>query len=374
MGLSDYAADKALDTSLWAAKKSANVALKTGTYAANKLGEAAIKKGKEVLEKNGISPTSVDSMTTSATNMATSAANMANKVANTSLNDNIANIKSTAINAHNSATNFVNENAEIGHASTSIFESAISLYFEILTIMAKYGIHKTAEIMGLDPSSLNYNYAINNFMSDVSQYKKTLTSEEGKKLMSELSDILIISINELEPVIQELIDATNRLIDKQVAVSQKFVLNELKIATGPIGSMFEIISDLLSAAVNMAESVETATGVVSDEMSTFQKINGKLTGWFDKLKTSAKKLNDYQEQQYAPATQKDNVSVDPLQPVNQPVNQQGGTRKNILAGGARTLMRTKKSIYHFLNSGIKSSQINKNINKRLTRKRLTRKG
>ena len=330
------------------AKALGNVALKTGTYAAKKMANSALKKGTSAMNDaiNNMDP-NMKQIATNAVNVATN-----NKGLPTNIDDlkkSATDLKKVAINAHNTATNFVNENAEAGNVSKGIFETLIALYFEILKIIVKYGITKVAETMGLEPENLNYNYAVNDFMSDVSQYKNTLTSEEGKKMLAELSDILIIAIKELEPAIQELIDTMNRLIEKQVTTGQNFLINEIKIAMGPIGEVIQLISSVIHAALNVAESVETASGVVSNEMSTFQKVNQKLTGWFNKLKSYSKEMDGYQEQQY---------------PVLEPETVQtgGATRKHLLSiqkGGKQTLIRTKKSIHRFLNGGIKSSQINR---------------
>jgi len=269
---------------------------------------------------------------------------------------------------------------------TGIMGTLLSLYFQILSTLAKYGIDKTATFLNLNPN-LGAKDSLQEITLNIIQFKNVLKSPEGEALLKELSDILLIAFKELDGPINELTNIMNKLINKEMGVGQRLILNEIKIVLGPIGSIIQIISSMISATENMTNATSQATGIFKKEVEKFNEIKARIQLWLEKLKNASKSgpeslmegLNatkgtyDLQNltnemkgnmNNYA-SNLNSQLSNSTVVPSKTPIS--GGKRikqtfNHIQKGGKQSAKRTKKSISEFLNSGIKSSQIIKMIN------------
>lgn len=311
---------------------------------------------------------------------------------------NRSNFSNQVNNLYNSNMPSLNDLTE--KYQTGIIGTLISLYFQMLNTLAKYGIDKTAEFFDLDPN-LGTKDSLQQLTTNITQFKDILKSPEGKELLNELSDILVVAIKELEGPINELTNTINQLIDKEITVAQQFLFNEIKIALGPIGATIEIITDAITATANAADATAEATGIFKEQVETFNEIKAKIQLWLEKLKTASKsyqeyknssgpgslikglnatkgiynlqnstdeikgKMNNYASKINNYASNLKSRFSGPtvgLAPKSAPEPMIGGkkirqTFNHIQKGGKQSAKRTKKSISDFLNSGIKSSQI-----------------
>ena len=323
---------------------------------------------------------------------------------------NRSNFSNQMANLYNSNMPSLNDLTE--KYQTGITGTLISLYFQMLNTLAKYGIDKTAEFFNLDPN-LGAGESLKDITSNIRQIKDILNSPEGKELLNELSDILVVAIKELEGPINELINTMNQLIDKEITVAQQFLFNEIKIALGPIGATIEIITDAITATANAADATAEGTGIFKEQVEKFNEIKAKIQLWLEKLKNASKSYQEYQNSSgpgslikgfnaakgaynlhnstnemkgnmnnyaskinnyasninnYASKLKSrfsgstvDSKSALPPQPMlgGKKIHQ---TFNHLQKGGKQSAKRTKKSISDFLNSGIRSSQIIKMIN------------
>jgi hypothetical protein len=311
---------------------------------------------------------------------------------------NRSNLSNEVKNLYNSNMPSLNDLTE--KYQTGIIGTLMSLYFQLLNTLAKYGIDKTAEFFNLDPN-LGTKDSLQQLTTNITQFKDILKSPEGKELLNELSDILVVAIKELEGPINELTNTINQLIDKEITVAQQFLFNEIKIALGPVGATIEIITDAITATANAADATAEATGIFKEQVETFNEIKAKIQLWLEKLKTASKSYQEYQNSSgpgslikgfnaakgtYNLQNSTDEIKgkmnnyaskinnyasnlksrfsgstvVPPLDTGQTPMT--GGkkirqTFNHIQKGGKQSAKRTKKSISDFLNSGIKSSQI-----------------
>jgi len=301
---------------------------------------------------------------------------------------------------------FSDKTSGISSNQSGIIQTLASLYFQILSKIAHYGIDKTASFFNLDPNA-NARDTLKDITSNLTRYKELLKSPEGKQLMGELSIILSVAIKQLDKPINELTRLVNELIDKEISVGQQFLFNEIKIALGPIGATIEIINDVLTATSNAAETASEATGIFKDEVDKFNQIKDKIALWLEKLKTASNSYDQYQKSSGLSSLKNGfnsardvynlNKSTDEMKQnmnaytsnigsslITQPnlnstvapnnsMAMRGGKKalnslKHIQRGGKMAAKRTKKSINEFLNSGIKSSQIVKKLKSKTKRK------
>ena len=300
---------------------------------------------------------------------------------------------------------FSDKTSNISRDQTGIIETLASLYFQMLSKIAHYGIDKTATFFNLDPNA-NATESFKDITSNLTRYKELLKSPEGQQLMTELSLLLSNAIKQLDKPINELTNMVNELIDKEISVGQQFLFNEIKIALGPIGATIEIINDMLTATANAAETASEATGVFKNEVDKFNEIKDKIRLWLEKLKTASNSYDQYQKSsgvsslktgfnsardaynlQKSTGDMKQNMnayasnigsSITRQPNFNSTVApntalMRGGKKsmnslKHIQRGGKMAAKRTKKSINEFLNSGIKSSQIIKRLKSKTKRK------
>jgi hypothetical protein len=289
--------------------------------------------------------------------------------------------------------------------SAGIIQTLASLYFQILSKIAHYGIDKAAIFFNLDPN-VNATESFKDITSNLTRYKALLSSPEGKQLMSELAVILSIAIKQLDKPINELTRLVNELIDKEISVGQQFLFNEIKIALGPIGATIEIINDVLTATSNAAEAASEATGVFKNEVDKFNEIKEKITLWLEKLKAASNSYDQYQKSSGLSSLKTGFNSARDVYNLNKstgemrqnmnsyasnigsrlptlnstveptpPTAMRGGKKtlnslKHIQRGGKIAAKRTKKSINEFLNSGITSSQIVKRLKGNKTRRKV----
>jgi hypothetical protein len=269
---------------------------------------------------------------------------------------------------------------------TGIIGTLISLYFQILNTLAKYGINNIAEFVSLNPN-LGAGESLKEITSNVRQIKDMLKTPEGKELLKELSDLLLVAFKELDGPINELTNIMNKLINKEMEVSQRLILNQIKIVLGPIGSIIQIISSMITATENMTDATAQATGIFKEEVKKFNEIKTKIQLWLEKLKNASKSGPESLKERFNAAKGKYDLQssinkmkgnmnnyASKLKPrfsgytVNPSQIPMLGGKKNhqtfihIQKGGKQTAKRTKKSISEFLNSGIRSSQIIKMIN------------
>jgi len=272
-------------------------------------------------------------------------------------NENSVNRSNEVPNLSNSNIPYLNDLSE--KYQTGIMGTIMSLYIQLLNIFAKYGINKTMEFFNLDPNS-DTKESLQELTSNITQFKEILKSPEGKELLNELSDLLLVATKELEKPIDELTNIMNELIDKEITVGQQLLFNEIKIALGPVGATIEIVNDAINATANVADATAEATGIFKEEVDKFNEIKAKIQLWLEKLKTASKSR---EESQNSPGS----TLVPGPQQTPSPTPMTGGkkihqTFNHIQKGGKQSAKRTKKSISDFLNSGIKSSQIIKMIN------------
>ena len=300
---------------------------------------------------------------------------------------------------------FSDKTSNISRDQTGIIETLASLYFQMLSKIAHYGIDKTATFFNLDPNA-NATESFKDITSNLTRYKELLKSPEGQQLMTELSILLSDAIKQLEKPINELTNMVNELIDKEISVGQQFLFNEIKIALGPIGATIEIINDMLTATSNAAETASEATGVFKNEVDKFNEIKDKIRLWLEKLKAASNSYDQYQKSsgvsslktgfnsardaynlQKSTGDMKQNMNAYASN-IGSSITRQpnfsstvapntalmrGGKKsmnnlKQIQRGGKMAAKRTKKSINEFLNSGIKSSQIVKRLKSKTKRK------
>jgi hypothetical protein len=302
---------------------------------------------------------------------------------------------------------FSDKTSGISSNQSGIIQTLASLYFQILSKIAHYGIDKTASFFNLDPNA-NATDTLKDITSNLTRYKELLKSPEGKQLMGELSIILSVAIKQLDKPINELTRLVNELIDKEISVGQQFLFNEIKIALGPIGATIEIINDVLTATSNAAETASEATGIFKDEVDKFNQIKDKIALWLEKLKTASNSYDQYQKSSGISSLKNGFNSVQDVYNLNKSTDEmkqnmnaytsnlgsrmsglrsnlnstvapnnsmamRGGKKalnslKHIQRGGKMAAKRTKKSINEFLNSGIKSSQIVKKLKSKTKRK------
>lgn len=254
---------------------------------------------------------------------------------------------------------------------TGIIGTLMSLYFQILTTIAKYGIDKTATFLNLDPN-LGAKESLQEVTLNITQFKNVLNSPQGKELLKELSDVLLIALKELDGPINELTNIMNKLVNKEMEVGQRLIFNQIKIMMGPIGSIIAIISGMISATENMTDATVQATGIFKKEVDKFNEIKAKIQLWLEKVKNTSRSgpeslmegLNATKEP-YNLQNLNSQIPVSTVDLEQRPMT--GGkkirqTFNHIQKGGKQSANRTKKSISEFLNSGIKSSQIMKMIN------------
>lgn len=337
--------------------------------------------------------------------------NNENPINRSNLSNQAMNLSNQAMNLYKSNMPSLNDLSE--KYQTGIIGTLLSLYFQILNTIAKYGIDQTSAFFNLDPK-LGAKDSFKELTSHIRQFKDTLQSPEGQELLKELSDILVVAIKQLEGPINELTNTMNELINKEITVAQQFLFNEIKIALGPIGATLEIITDAISATENAAEATAEATGIFKEEVETFNELKAKLQLWLEKVNNASTSYQEYQNSsgprslikgfnaakgaynlQKSTNEIKGNMNnyaskinnyaskmksrftgstVDPIStqtPIQTPM--MGGkkirqTFNHLQKGGKQSAKRTKKSISDFLNSGIRSSQIIKMINGQGNRK------
>ena len=254
---------------------------------------------------------------------------------------------------------------------SGIIGTLMSLYFQILTTFAKYGIDNIAAFVNLNPN-LGAGESLKEITSNIVKIKDMLNSPEGKELLKELSDLLLIALKELDGPINELTNMMNKLINKEMATGQQLILNEIKIALGPIGSIIQIISSMITATENMTDATAEATGIFKEEIGKFNEIKAKIKLWLEKVKNASKSgpetlMEGFNAAKGAYDLQNMNSQI-PVSTVDIEQRPMTGGKKirqtfnHIQKGGKQSANRTKKSISEFLNSGIKSSQIMKMIN------------
>lgn len=254
---------------------------------------------------------------------------------------------------------------------TGIIGTLMSLYFQILTTIAKYGIDKTATFLNLNPN-LGAKDSLQEVTLNITQFKNVLKSPEGKELLKELSDVLLIALKELDGPINELTNIMNKLVNKEMEVGQRLIFNQIKIMMGPIGSIIAIISGMISATENMTDATVQATGIFKKEVDKFNEIKAKIQLWLEKVKITSRSgpeslMEGINAAKGAYDLQNLNSQI-PVSTVDLEQRPMTGGKKirqtftHIQKGGKQSAKRTKKSISEFLNSGIKSSQIIKMIN------------
>jgi hypothetical protein len=97
---------------------------------------------------------------------------------------NRSNFSNQVRNLYNSNMPSLNDLTE--KYQTGIIGTLISLYFQMLNTLAKYGIDKTAEFFNLDPN-LGTKDSLQQLTTNITQFKDILKSPEGKELLNELS-------------------------------------------------------------------------------------------------------------------------------------------------------------------------------------------